>query len=65
MDIVITEEDRINLNSAFLTIESIVNKINKQESNVRAGWSEAFKEMRKNGDDELLIPDVFEDEEIL
>lgn len=30
---------------------------------VRAGWDEAFKEMVKNGDDELLIPDVFEDEE--
>ena len=30
----------------------------------RKGWSEAFKEMAKNGDDELIIPDVFEDEEL-
>lgn len=28
----------------------------------REGWSEAFKEMHQNGDDELLMPDVFEDE---
>lgn len=28
----------------------------------RVGWDEAFKKMHENGDDELLIPDVFEDE---
>ena len=28
----------------------------------RAGWSEAAQKMRSAGDDELLIPDVFEDE---
>jgi antitoxin MazE len=30
----------------------------------RKGWDEAFKEMAKNGDDQLVIPDVFGDEEI-
>lgn len=30
----------------------------------RAGWSELFSEMHKNGDDELLIDDVFEDESL-
>jgi antitoxin MazE len=29
----------------------------------RQGWSEAFKRMHEEGDDQLLIPDVFEDEE--
>lgn len=29
----------------------------------RRGWNEAFKSMNENGDDKLLIPDVFEDEE--
>lgn len=29
----------------------------------RQGWAEAFKKMHENGDDELLIPDVFEDED--
>ena len=30
----------------------------------RQNWSDAFQKMRKNGDDELLIPDVFNDEEL-
>jgi antitoxin MazE len=28
----------------------------------REGWDEAFKAMHKNGDDALLVPDVFEEE---
>lgn len=28
----------------------------------RKGWEKSFKEMKANGDDELLIDDVFEDE---
>ena len=28
----------------------------------RQGWAEAAKRAHENGDDELLIPDVFEDE---
>lgn len=30
----------------------------------RKNWPEAFQEMAKNGDDELIIPDVFEDEDL-
>jgi antitoxin MazE len=30
--------------------------------NPRANWDQAFQEMHANGDDELLIPDVLEDE---
>ncbi len=30
----------------------------------RKGWAEAFQEMAKNGDDELIIPDIFEDEDL-
>ncbi|MEO6980631.1 MAG: AbrB/MazE/SpoVT family DNA-binding domain-containing protein [Mucilaginibacter sp.] len=26
------------------------------------GWAESFKAMAENGDDRLLIPDIFEDE---
>ena len=29
----------------------------------RQGWAEAFEKMHKKGDDQLLIPDVFEDED--
>lgn len=28
----------------------------------RSDWAKSFKEMRKNGDDELLIQDIFEEE---
>lgn len=28
----------------------------------RKGWAKAFKEMAKNGDDKLIIPDFFDDE---
>ena len=28
----------------------------------REGWEEAFRQMHQNGDDKLLIPDVFDDE---
>ena len=28
----------------------------------REGWEESFKKMHENGDDRLLIPDVFDDE---
>lgn len=28
----------------------------------RTDWVKSFKEMRKNGDDELLIQDIFEEE---
>lgn len=34
----------------------------KPVKKVRVGWDEAFKEMAKNGDDELLMEDIFEDE---
>ena len=30
----------------------------------RKGWDQAFKEMHENGDDQLLIGDVFEDENL-
>lgn len=30
----------------------------------RKDWPEAFQEMAKNGDDELIIPDVFKDEDL-
>ena len=33
--------------------------------NPRAGWAEAAQKMHERGDDKLLIPDVFADEEFL
>jgi len=31
----------------------------------RKGWDSAFKKMAANADDELLIPDVFKDENLM
>ena len=36
--------------------------ISAPEENKRKGWEESFKEMAANGDDKLVIPDVFNDE---
>ncbi|MAT53490.1 MAG: MazF family transcriptional regulator [Saprospirales bacterium] len=30
----------------------------------REGWEDAFKEMHQNGEDQLLIDDLFEDEDL-
>lgn len=34
----------------------------KPLSKPRRGWEKAFKEMHDSGDDNLIIPDIFEDE---
>ena len=47
------------------SIELILEKgyiILKPKSQARKGWEKAFKKMHENGDDQLLIPDFFEDE---
>ena len=46
-------------------IEIILEKdyiILKPITKPRKGWEKAFKKMHENGDDQLLINDVFEDE---
>jgi antitoxin MazE len=47
------------------TLEMILEKgriILKPISVPRKGWEKSFKQMHKNGDDILLIDDIFEDE---
>lgn len=51
-----------NFGSSFELIANKDHIILKPKKNVREGWDELFKKMHENGDDELLIPDVFEDE---
>lgn len=34
----------------------------KPKPEPRKGWDEAFKKMHENGDDQLLMDDIFEDE---
>ena len=47
------------------SVELILEKgymILKPKQTVRKGWEKAFKKMHQNGDDKLVIKDVFEDE---
>ncbi len=47
------------------TVELILEKeyiILKPKTAARTGWEKLFKKMHENGDDKLLMPDVFEDE---
>ena len=46
-------------------IELILEKdyiILKPKTEPRKGWEKSFKKMHRNGDDQLLMNDVFEDE---
>ena len=48
-------------------IELILEKgfiVLKPKAEPRKNWEKAFQEMHKNGDDQLLIDDVFDDENI-
>jgi len=48
-------------------VELILEKgqiIIKPISSPRKGWEKAFKEMNENGDDQLLLDDVFENENL-
>ena len=47
------------------TVELILEKeyiILKPKTAARTGWAKSFKKMHENGDDKLLMSDVFEDE---
>ena len=47
------------------TVEMILDKghiIIKPLSKPRKGWDKAFMEMHANGDDKLIMPDIFEEE---
>jgi antitoxin MazE len=49
------------------TVDLILDKgqiIIKPVSNPRKGWEKAFMDMHANEDDKLLIPDVYEDENL-
>ena len=52
-------EDKVNIE-----VKDNLIIISAPANEKRKGWDEAFKEMAKNGDDSLVIPDVFSDEEI-
>ena len=51
--------DKIEL---ILEDDCIIIKPIKSMKKSRQGWAKAFATMHQNGDDELLIDDIFEDE---
>jgi antitoxin MazE len=56
--------DRYNIKD---TVDLIMDKgqiIIKPISKPRKGWEQAFEKMAKNGDDNLLFDDVFDDENL-
>ena len=49
------------------TVEMILDKghiIIKPLAKPRKGWDKAFMEMHANGDDKLMMPDIFEEENL-
>ncbi len=47
------------------TVELVLEEeymILKPKTTPRKGWAEAFRKMHENGDDQSLMPDIFEDE---
>jgi len=58
----IPKECRLNSDTAKIIVKGNSLIIQPIDKNVRKGWDEAFKQMRKNNDDALLINDIFEDD---
>lgn len=56
----ILEKYKINSKVELILEENQI--IIKSKKSPRQGWDLEFKSMHENGDDELLMPDVFEDE---
>ncbi len=49
------------------TMELVLEKsyiILKPKTSPRKGWDKSFKKMHENGDDKLMISDIFEDENL-
>ena len=49
------------------TIELVLEKsyiILKPKTSPRKNWEKSFKKMHESGEDKLLIPDIFEDENL-
>lgn len=56
--------DRYNIKDTVDVIPEKGQIVIKPVSIPRKGWEKAFREMSENGEDKLLIDDVFEDENL-
>jgi virulence-associated protein VagC len=58
----IPKECKLNTDTAKIIVKGNYLIIEPIEKNVRKGWNEAFKQMRENNEDTLLIDDFFEED---
>lgn len=56
--------EKYNITDAMELILKEDHMILKPAKNPRKGWDKAFKKMHEEGEDELLMPDFFEDENL-
>ena len=56
--------ERYNIEDSVVVILEKGQIVIKPVSNPRKGWEKSFKSMAEQGDDNLLIDDVFEDENL-
>lgn len=56
--------ERYNIEDSVEIIPEKGQIVIKPVSNPRKGWEKAFKSMAEQGDDKLLIDDIFEDENL-
>ncbi|MGE5395081.1 MAG: AbrB/MazE/SpoVT family DNA-binding domain-containing protein [Candidatus Saccharibacteria bacterium] len=54
--------DKYNIQDTVEVIQEKGQIVIKPIQKPRKGWEKAFKKMSENGDDKLLMDDVFEDE---
>ena len=58
----IPKECKLDTDTAKIIVKGDYLIIKPIKKNVRKGWDEAFKKMRENNDDILLIDDFFEED---
>ena len=58
----IPKECRLDTDTAKIIVKGNYLIIEPIKKNIRKGWKKAFKQMRENNDDNLLINDVFEED---
>ena len=59
-----SENDYEDLPDAKAYVGDEISGVEFIKHSPRQGWAEAAKQMAQEGDDELLIPDFFEDEDL-
>lgn len=54
--------EKYNITDSLDLILEKDHMILKPKQQARKGWENSFKQMHENGDDKLIMPDIFDDE---